>query len=798
MHTDRNYYTAGGDIFFKVYLTNEDLKLKETASKVLYVDLIDGEQQIIDSKIISIENGIGRGDVKLSSRLENDQYLLRAYTAFMKNNDPTFFFRKSIYINGIIKTDTNKITQNTPIKNQILFFPEGGDLLLGLSSRIAVKTIGTNGLGIAVKAKIVDQTEREITRFSTDEHGFGSFEFTPQANTQYFAIVEGTPKIQLQQALSEGMGLRIEVDEMQIDLTISNSANFDHYNNGILVAHTRGKVVFEKRLIETKNYQLNLKKHALPTGIIHFTLFDGLGRPQAERLVFNQVGSDNFNVDFTTNKEQYGKRERVKLRLELYDDEGEFLPAELSVSVVDHFLANTISTQPDIRTYLLLSADLADFVENPNRYLGSTNADLIQATDLLMMTHAWRRFRWKDMLQNPTKTLKFKAEKGLSISGTVTPQKKPQKAVKAYGFISNFSADFSMTEFETDEEGYFRVDGLPFKDSTDIIIQAAIPKNKSKPLPVVANEEEIKLKGDRNVDIQINEILSYPSTQADFTQFDKVTFDKKIGVQLQSLEETKQAESEDFEFSVELGEVVVTEGKVDKVIEYYEDRMLYRRPNTRIGAAELPNIGQYRDIYDILRGRVLGMKLDAPEETLEDVGNSRYSIILRGYNTGLNSRDRMSNAAKFMVNGAFVSTSYAEAINPMNIAFVDVVSSVNELSLYGELGSNGLVMIYLKPPVQRQIENAKIKAPGILSLLYNGYDEAREFYRPTYPTAASDATQLDTRVTLHWSPLLKTNEFGEVYLEFYTADRSTIYDIIVEGISEKGVPIIARTSLEVE
>ncbi|MEM6699171.1 MAG: hypothetical protein AAF599_12285, partial [Bacteroidota bacterium] len=531
----------------------------------------------------------------------------------------------------------------------------------------------------------------------------------------------------------------------------------------------------------------------LPTGIIHFTLFDGLGRPQAERLVFNHVGSDNFNVDFTTNKEQYGKREKVELKLELYDDEGEFLPAELSVSVVDRFLTNLSSKQADIRTYLLLNADLADFVEDPNRYLNPTTPDLVKVSDLLMMTHAWRRFRWKDILQEPIKPLKFEAEKGLSISGTITPKNKSKELIKANGFISDFSADFSTIAFETDEEGYFQVDGLQFKDSTNLIVQAAIPKNEKQRVSTTMNEEKIKLKGNRNLDIQINEMPSYPFTEVDSIQLDKANLNKDVSIQLQSVEEINQAENEDFEFSVKLDEVVVQEERIDKAVEYYKDGMLYRRPNTRIDAAGLPNIGQYRDIYDILRGRVAGMKIDAPENE-----GSKHAIILRGRSTDMNNTIKMSNAAKFMVNGVIVSTSYAEAINPMNIAFVDVVSSVNQLSLYGELGFNGLIMIYLKPPGYQQAENSRVEAPGILNLIYNGYDEAREFYSPTYSSATPNPDQLDIRVTLHWSPLLRTNEFGEVYIEFYTADRSTIYDVLVEGISKAGVPIVAKTTLEVE
>ncbi|MEL6945783.1 MAG: hypothetical protein AAFO82_24275, partial [Bacteroidota bacterium] len=206
IHTDRNYYTAGGDIFFKSYVTNEVLSLQAAASKVLYVDLIDEQQHIVDSKIISIANGIGQGDFKLSSRLTSGKYLIRAYTAFMKNNDPVFFFRKAIYINGITKTSDDEKDKKPIAKNQIFFFPEGGDLLLGLPSRVAIKTVDPNGLGTATKGKIINQLQEEVIPFSTNEYGFGVFKFTPQAKFQYFAVIENagtTIKAELPSASSE-------------------------------------------------------------------------------------------------------------------------------------------------------------------------------------------------------------------------------------------------------------------------------------------------------------------------------------------------------------------------------------------------------------------------------------------------------------------------------------------------------------------------------------------------------------------------------------------------------------------
>jgi hypothetical protein len=245
------------------------------------------------------------------------------------------------------------------------------------------------------------------------------------------------------------------------------------------------------------------------------------------------------------------------------------------------------------------------------------------------------------------------------------------------------------------------------------------------------------------------------------------------------------------ELNIDLEEVVVKEKRIDEFIAYYKDAMLYTRPNTRILTSSIPSLNFYTDIYDILKGRVAGIQFATPTD-----GLAKHDVILRGFQTGL-SISAGSNAAKFMVNGSLASTSYVESINPQDIAFIDVISSLSQLSLYGGTGSNGLIMIYLKTP-QERLKNKNLINKGILNFIHTGYHTAREFYAPNYEYSSTTPKDLDHRVTLHWEPFVKVNEKGEAYIEFFTADRSTIYDIEVQGISHSGIPIIAKSKFMVE
>jgi hypothetical protein len=47
-----------------------------------------------------------------------------------------------------------------------------------------------------------------------------------------------------------------------------------------------------------------------------------------------------------------------------------------------------------------MTSDLPGQIESPDYYLQSETPEVREATDNLMLTHGWRRFRWEDVLKN--------------------------------------------------------------------------------------------------------------------------------------------------------------------------------------------------------------------------------------------------------------------------------------------------------------------------------------------------------------------------------------------------------------
>lgn len=78
---------------------------------------------------------------------------------------------------------------------------------------------------------------------------------------------------------------------------------------------------------------------------------------------------------------------------------------------------------------------------------------------------------------------------------------------------------------------------------------------------------------------------------------------------------------------------------------------------------------------------------------------------------------------------------------------------------------------------------------GIKTFILDGLDAPREFYSPRYEGPLRNSPVYDGRATLYWEPSIQTDAYGGAKVEFYTSDRQTALEVIVNGIeAESGYP----------
>jgi len=106
LHLDKPYYGVGDTIWFKGYTVIGAGHNLSGRSNVLNVELIDGQNRVKRSIKLPLISGLTYGDFALADTLDEGNYRIRAYTNWMRNAGPEYFFDKTI---TIVNAVSNKV-----------------------------------------------------------------------------------------------------------------------------------------------------------------------------------------------------------------------------------------------------------------------------------------------------------------------------------------------------------------------------------------------------------------------------------------------------------------------------------------------------------------------------------------------------------------------------------------------------------------------------------------------------------------------------------------------------------------
>jgi len=87
---------------------------------------------------------------------------------------------------------TESITRRIPIllkQVRIALFPEGGNLVAGLQTRVYFGAVNAQGKPADIEGRVVDDRGRVVARFRSYFHGLGRMDLTPRADRRYHAEV---------------------------------------------------------------------------------------------------------------------------------------------------------------------------------------------------------------------------------------------------------------------------------------------------------------------------------------------------------------------------------------------------------------------------------------------------------------------------------------------------------------------------------------------------------------------------------------------------------------------------------
>lgn len=463
------------------YTYSKDVKGQKVMASLNYADmagkpLINKEvtyQVVLDFRTILKGKGItdSKGNL-LISFVNNQPFILKSGKILT-----------TIRLDEKISTSKNFPVKSTSNETDVKFFPEGGDMINGISTRVAFKALGSDGLGIATSGYISDQNNVRISEFQSEHAGMGSFKIKPSVSNIYTAHItfkDGSEKaIPLPKIKAQGYVLTADnADPNELKIRISTTEMDQPDSELTLVAQTNGQVQFvSKNKMNSRTFNASIPKSRFPTGILQLTLFSPKNEPVAERLVFINH-SDFLKINLSTEKTEFQKREKVKFMLDVNDPKGKPTLGSFSIAIVDETKVPVDeASETSIISNLLLSSDLKGFIEQANYYFTDTSDAKVRQLDNLLLTQGWRRFEWKNILSNNYPTLVYQPERSMQVSGKVTSLNGKPVIGGKVTLLSSSGTSFLLDTL-TDKNGEFRFDNLYFNDSTKFIIQARNERDK--------------------------------------------------------------------------------------------------------------------------------------------------------------------------------------------------------------------------------------------------------------------------------------------------------------------------------
>lgn len=215
--TDKGVYEVGEDLWFKAVNLDARELTPFLLDSTLYVRLVHkGKDTVVYREKYALLDGAASGHIYIDDSFGPGDYYLETFSKHSYN--PEQIERDNLRQITVLD-DINKKIEPTADSGKerlsnLTFFPEGGQLVDGITSRVAFKAV--DGLGSPVKIKgTLLQNGRPIP-FSSSYAGMGSIEIVPKPGDRFTLELDGDSAmsdfdLDFPEVLAEGMVIRSKV-----------------------------------------------------------------------------------------------------------------------------------------------------------------------------------------------------------------------------------------------------------------------------------------------------------------------------------------------------------------------------------------------------------------------------------------------------------------------------------------------------------------------------------------------------------------------------------------------------------
>ena len=342
LHHDKPYYMAGSEIWFRVYLLKDLSGLVSGNRNNVYVTLANDKDSILVQTVLNSGERDWAGGIKIPAKSPEGFYTLRAFTKAMNDDNADKGFSTKIYIaNG--RSEITKLSSSLKDKSTVgskvimYFYPEGGSLINGADNLVAFEATDADGNPVMVEGRIIDDNQKMIAAFKSNQKGQGTVLFNPFKNRSYKALVKQSSGADLSFNLppisySACQLNLVSQDDKKIRLrVVLGDSLYPKKPASYILGVSRDKLCFAG--IGNGMFETDVSLTPFPPGPAVFYVFDENQQLQSKRRVF--IEKKNIKVLIQPDKDVYAARQKAVINLSVSDLEGKPLQSLFSVSVTD-------------------------------------------------------------------------------------------------------------------------------------------------------------------------------------------------------------------------------------------------------------------------------------------------------------------------------------------------------------------------------------------------------------------------------------------------------------------------------
>jgi hypothetical protein len=849
MHLDKPYYSVGDTIWFKAYVTI-GIHQPSDLSKILYIDIVSARDTFVQAVKLQIVNGTATGSIPLTQPLyKQGNYHLSAYTNWMRNFDPAYFFNKTITIgnpvdnqvitsasfSGSNKNKQQKITARiqfkdptgNPYANKKVSWTINNDddkPLKGKENTDAggFATINISGSKIPVLASNLLFTTIDLGNRKQVNNIFPLRSAVAEADIQFFpeggSLLTGVRSKVAFKAVSPS-GLGVDVKGTITDNAGAVAAEFKSQHLGM------GSFVFVPE--EGKTYKANI---TFANGSQTVTDLPSVQANGISLAVYN-TNADTLTLKVTANSTYYQQNQN-KVVYVMAQSNGFVLYAAQTILRSPVFSATIAKSKFPTG---VLQVTLFDASGTPL----SERVVFIQRNDMLDLglTSAAKTYgtRQQVKMQVNAKNKAIPAEASLSVS-VIDETKVPFNEDAETTILTSLLLSSDLKGYIEKPNYYFKkIDATTAADLDVLMLTQGYRKflysdilSNKMPRISFLPEQSMEITGTLrnatgmpiskgNVRLQIPD--RYYSTQTTTNMSGEFKFSKLIipdsskvilnarnnvnannlmimvdGVSLQGISPNLNYPDEIMNIDSTLAPYMKnTQRRYNNTHTLKEvqivDKVYVKKPGyqdfSALTGLSFPDHSITGDRLKDCPNFAMCLQTMLMGLTFDASLNNYY--ITRDYNQG-----QKSSPVAIFFNGMQVDYNYIAGLTSPDIESVEIFLNDGVSGINRRDNTKGVIEITTKvAPKGQKITQDQLAAlfppKYIATLMPKGFNVSREFYSPRYTGPATAISRPDLRATIYWNTHLITDKTtGTTAFDFFTADDKGTYKAVVEGMDADG------------